>query len=51
MKTPVKKLVIETKIDISGVLEDLKSATNAEQIEMGKGTEELTPDIKITAEF
>jgi valyl-tRNA synthetase len=51
MKTPVKKLVIETKIDISGILEDLKSTTNAEKIELGKATEEITPDVKITAEF
>ncbi len=51
MKTPVKRLVIETKIDISGVLDDLKATTAAEKIELGKATEELTPEVKITAEF
>ncbi len=51
MKAPVKRLVIETKTDISGVLDDLKATTAAEKIETGKGTEELTPDVKITAEF
>jgi valyl-tRNA synthetase len=51
MKTPVKRLIIESKIPLTGVLDDLKSTTAAEKIEMGKGTEELTPDIKITVEF
>jgi len=51
MKTPVKRLIIETKIDISGVLDDLKATTAAEKIELGKATEELTPEVKITAEF
>jgi valyl-tRNA synthetase len=51
MKAPVKKLVIDTKIDISGVLEDLKATAAAEKLELGKGTEELTPDVKITVEF
>lgn len=51
MKTPVKRLIIESKIPLTGVLDDLKATTAAEKIEMGKGTEELTPDIKITAEF
>jgi valyl-tRNA synthetase len=51
MKAPVKKLIIDTKIDISGVLDDLKSTTAAEKIEIGKGTEELTPEVKITVEF
>ena len=51
MKTPVKRLVIETKIDISGVLDDLKATTAAEKIEIGKGTEEITPDVKVTIEF
>jgi valyl-tRNA synthetase len=51
MKTPVKRLVIETKIDISGVLDDLKATTAAEKIELGKATEEITPDVKISVEF
>ncbi len=51
MKTPVKRLIIDTKVPLTGVLDDLKATTAAEKIEMGKGTEELTPDIKITAEF
>ncbi len=51
MKAPVKRLVIDTKIDISGVLDDLKATTAAEKIEIGKATEELTPDVKITVEF
>ncbi len=51
MKTPVKRLVIETKIDISGVLDDLKATTATEKIEIGKATEEITPDVKITVEF
>jgi valyl-tRNA synthetase len=51
MKAPVKKLVIDTKIDISGVIEDLKATTAAEKLELGKATEELTPEVKITAEF
>ncbi|MEM3154061.1 MAG: valine--tRNA ligase [Candidatus Woesearchaeota archaeon] len=51
MKAPLKKLVIETKIDINGVLADLKSATATEKIELGKGTEEITPDIRIKVEF
>ncbi len=51
MKTPVKRLVIETNIDIAGILDDLKATTAAEKIEMGKGTEEITPDVKITVEF
>jgi valyl-tRNA synthetase len=51
MKAPVKRLVIDTKTDISGVLEDLKSTTAAEKLELGKATEEVTPEVKIIAEF
>ncbi len=51
MKAPVKRLVIDTKIDISGVLDDLKAATAAEKIEIGKATEEITPEIKIIVEL
>lgn len=51
MKAPVKRLIIETKTDIKGIIDDLKSATQAETIEIGKGAEELTPELKVTIEI
>ncbi len=51
MKAPVKKLIIETTTDISGIIEDLKATTGAEILETGKATEQITPEIKITTEF
>ncbi len=51
MKAPVKSIIIETKMDLKGVLDDLKTTTAAEKIETGKGTEEITPEIKISVEF
>lgn len=51
MKAPVKKLVIETKIDIKSALADLKSTACAEVIEFGKATDELSPEVKATIEL
>ncbi len=51
MKTPVKKITIQTNIDIKGILEDLKSTTNAVDIALGPAFEELTPDLKVTIEL
>lgn len=51
MKAPVKKLIIESDTDLTGILDDLKATTNTETIETGTGTEELTPTLKITVEF
>jgi valyl-tRNA synthetase len=51
MKAPVKRLIIETKKDIAGVLDDLKATCVAEKIELGKGKEELSADVKATIEL
>ncbi len=51
MKAPVKRLVLESKIDLRKALDDLKATTCAEVIELGKGTEELTPELKVSIEL
>jgi len=51
MKAPVKRLIIDTKKDISGILNDLKATCVAEKVELGKATEELSPDVKVTIEI
>ncbi len=51
MKAPVKRLVIDTKVDIRGILEDLKATTSAEKIELGKAKDEIAPNVKVTIEI
>ncbi len=51
MKAPVKKIVVESEIDITPALADLKSTTCAEKIEKGKGKEEIIKGIKVLIEF
>jgi hypothetical protein len=51
MKAPVKSIVIETEVDVSKALSDLKSTANALEIKLGKGKEEIAPGIKATIEF
>lgn len=51
MKAPVKKLVIQTKVDIKPALADLQATTMAEKIELGKAEEEISPEVKVTVEF
>lgn len=48
MKAPVKELVIQTDVDITAVLDDLKAATSAEKITSGNAEEELQPNLKVT---
>lgn len=47
MKAPVKKLIIETDIDIKPALADLKATTNAEEIEVRKGKKDALVSITI----
>ena len=51
MKAPVKRLVIQTKIDLKSALGDLKAAACAELIEFGTASEELSKDLKIAIEL
>lgn len=51
MKSPVKKITIETKTDINQALQDLQATTCAQAIELGKGTEEINKELKITIEI
>ena len=51
MKTPVKRLVIETNVDLKAVLEDLKATTASEKIELGKGKDEVAEGVKVTIEL
>jgi valyl-tRNA synthetase len=51
MKAPVKKIIIESSVDVSNALGDLKSTANALAIEKGKGKEELAPGLKVTIDF
>ncbi len=51
MKAPVKKIVVESEVDITPAFGDLQSTTCAEKIEKGKGKEELAKGIKATIEF
>ena len=51
MKAPVKRLVIESKVDIRKALDDLKATTCAEVIELGTGAEEISPELRVTVEF
>jgi valyl-tRNA synthetase len=48
MKAPVKKIVIETKVDIKDAVDDLKATTAAEKIEFGKAETEIAPGLKVT---
>ncbi len=51
VKAPVKSITIESAVDLSGALQDLKSTANALAITLGKGEEEIAPGIKVTIEF
>ncbi|PIN75327.1 valine--tRNA ligase [Candidatus Woesearchaeota archaeon CG10_big_fil_rev_8_21_14_0_10_37_12] len=51
MNAPIKKLTIESKLDLSLALDDLKAATCAETIEIGKAQEEINEGLKISVEF
>jgi len=51
MKAPVKKLVIESEVDIKPALADLQATTSAQNIVFGKATEDVSPGIKVTIEF
>lgn len=51
MKAPVKRLVIDAKTDLTGVLSDLKATTCAEKIELGKAKDEIAPTLKVTIEL
>ena len=51
MKNPVKRLVIETKVDLKEVLDDLKATTASEKIELGKAKDEVAQDVKVTIEL
>jgi len=48
MRAPVKELHIDTSLDLGSAIDDLKNATNAENIEFGKGEEQITPNTRIT---
>ncbi len=47
MKAPIKKLVIETDIDIKPVLHDLQATTCAAAIEIKKGKKDAPAKTKI----
>lgn len=51
MKAPVKKIVVESEVDIAPALGDLQATTCAVKIEKGKGKEEIIKDVKATIEF
>ena len=51
MKTPIKILIIDTKADIKGVLDDLKATTCAEKIELDQAKDEIAPELKVTIEL
>ena len=51
LKAPVKRLVIESELDISKALGDLKAAANAEFVEFGEAEEELAPGLRVSVVF
>ncbi len=51
IKAPVKKIVVESEVDITSAFADLKSTACAEKIEVGKGEEEIAPKVRATVEF
>ncbi len=51
MKAPVKKITIQTRFDLSNALPDLKATTNAENIEIGKAQQVITPDLSADIEL
>ncbi len=47
MKAPIKKLIIESDVDITPALEDLKATTSSEAIELKKGKKDVLVQTKI----
>jgi len=51
MKAPVPVLKIQTPLDISSILEDLKATTGAEKVEFGDASEEIAKDLFVTVDL
>ena len=48
MKEELSKVIIETKEDLSEFMDDLKATVKVKEIEKGKGTIEINPELKIS---